>query len=58
MIRSNPSAGEKVKKNSSVTVTLSKGSNLSNFTVDVVANFTGGENDNNGTNHYHLAKRC
>lgn len=48
VIRSNPSAGEKVKKNSSVTVTLSKGSNLSNFTVDVVANFTGGENDNNG----------
>lgn len=47
VIRSNPSAGEKVKKNSSVTVTLSKGSNLSNFTVDVVANFTGGENDNN-----------
>ena len=38
VIRSNPSAGEKVKKNSSVTVTLSKGSNLSNFTVDVVAN--------------------
>lgn len=48
VIRSNPSAGEKVKKNSSVTVTLSKGSNLSNFTVDVVANFTGDENDNNG----------
>ena len=48
VIHSNPSAGEKVKKNSSVTVTLSKGSNLSNFTVDVVANFTGGENDNNG----------
>lgn len=48
VIRSNPSAGEKVKKNSSVTVTLSKGSNLSNFTVNVVANFTGGENDNNG----------
>ncbi len=48
VIRSNPSAGEKVKKNSSVTVTLSKGSNLSNFTVDVVANFTGGENDSNG----------
>ena len=48
VIRSNPSAGEKVKKNSSVTITLSKGSNLSNFTVDVVANFTGGENDNNG----------
>lgn len=48
VIRSNPSAGEKVKKNSSVTVILSKGSNLSNFTVDVVANFTGGENDNNG----------
>lgn len=48
VIRSNPSAGEKVKKNSSVTVTLSKGSNLSNFTMDVVANFTGGENDNNG----------
>lgn len=48
VIRSNPSADEKVKKNSSVTVTLSKGSNLSNFTVDVVANFTGGENDNNG----------
>lgn len=48
VIRSNPSVGEKVKKNSSVTVTLSKGSNLSNFTVDVVANFTGGENDNNG----------
>ena len=48
VIRSNPSAGEKVKKNSSVTVTLSKGSNLSSFTVDVVANFTGGENDNNG----------
>ena len=47
VICSNPSAGEKVKKNSSVTVTLSKGSNLSNFTVDVVANFTGGENDNN-----------
>ena len=45
VIRSNPSAGEKVKKNSSVTVTLSKGSNLSNFTVDVVANFTGGENE-------------
>lgn len=48
VIRSNPSAGEKVKKNSSVTVTLSKGSNLSNFTVNVVANFTGDENDNNG----------
>lgn len=48
VIRSNPSAGEKVKKNSSVTVTLSKGSNLSNFTVDVVANFTGDENDNSG----------
>ncbi|MEQ3473665.1 Stk1 family PASTA domain-containing Ser/Thr kinase [Enterococcus cecorum] len=48
VICSNPSAGEKVKKNSSVTVTLSKGSNLSNFTVDVVANFTGDENDNNG----------
>lgn len=48
VIRSNPSAGEKVKKNSSVTITLSKGSNLSNFTVDVVANFTGGENDSNG----------
>lgn len=47
VIRSNPSVGEKVKKNSSVTVTLSKGSNLSNFTVDVVANFTGGENENN-----------
>ena len=45
VISMDPQAGQKVKKNSSVTVTLSKGSNTSTFTVDVVATYKGNAQD-------------
>ncbi|OJG23978.1 hypothetical protein RR47_GL000387 [Enterococcus columbae DSM 7374 = ATCC 51263] len=45
VISMDPQAGQKVKKNSSVTVTLSKGSNTSTFTVDVLATYKGNAQD-------------
>lgn len=45
VISMDPQAGQKVKKDSSVTVTLSKGSNTSTFTVDVVATYKGNSQD-------------